>query len=333
VATAVQGWVDVIRTLFPETAKVIGDLISGFGTWFSDLANRMIEWGGNIIDGLVKGIKAAPEAVWNALKSVVLRGVENIRAFLGIASPSKLFMEMGGFVSEGMALGITAGLPKVDAAMAEMGRRMALNITPRAEVSDELLTTGPLDTLFGKLEKVGEGLGGVAAGAKVQTVQIAESIRDMADKSIQALDRMVSAIKGGDFLDILGSLINLGLQLGSMGVFGKKVQTSINAPQLPGFATGGSFTVGGRPGRDANVVAFRATRGEHVQISTSEAAAINRAGAYPVPGAPMNITVTPSPYFDVAVDGRIVQAAPSVAGAGAALAQSQMEQRARRRVR
>jgi phage-related minor tail protein len=385
VGDVIEGVINIFKSLFPETAKVIGDLVSGFGTWFTDLAARMITWGVHIIDGLVKGIKAAPEAVWNALKSVVLRGIENVRALLGIASPSKVFMEIGGFVSEGMAAGIAGALPKVGGALDGLGKTVTASAKKMAEevsslldrlfpevararklqeelalldraglnddlrrrarlrlitegqgdapVSAGLLNTGPLIDFDKQLEELQAGLAKTANGAKVQTVQIAESFRDMADKSIQALDRMVSAIKGGDFLDILGSLINLGLQLGSMGVFGKKVQTSINAPQLPGFATGGSFTVGGRPGRDANVVAFRATRGEHVQISTSEAAAINRAGAYPVPGAPMNITVTPSPYFDVAVDGRIVQAAPSVAGAGAALAQSQMEQRARRRVR
>ncbi len=36
---------------------------------------------------------------------------------------------------------------------------------------------------------------------------------------------------------------------------------------LPGFATGGEFEVGGRGGVDRNVVAFRATRGERVNIS------------------------------------------------------------------
>lgn len=36
---------------------------------------------------------------------------------------------------------------------------------------------------------------------------------------------------------------------------------------IPGFAGGGSFTVGGQPGVDKNLVAFRATRGEQVDIT------------------------------------------------------------------
>jgi hypothetical protein len=38
-------------------------------------------------------------------------------------------------------------------------------------------------------------------------------------------------------------------------------------PVLPGFQHGGSFTVGGQPGPDQNLVAFRATRGEKVTIA------------------------------------------------------------------
>jgi hypothetical protein len=38
-------------------------------------------------------------------------------------------------------------------------------------------------------------------------------------------------------------------------------------PVIPGFQHGGSFTVGGRPGPDQNLVAFRATQGERVTIT------------------------------------------------------------------
>jgi len=36
---------------------------------------------------------------------------------------------------------------------------------------------------------------------------------------------------------------------------------------VPGFATGGSFTVGGSGGADSQLVAFKATPGEHVDVS------------------------------------------------------------------
>lgn len=42
------------------------------------------------------------------------------------------------------------------------------------------------------------------------------------------------------------------------------------AKTMPGFATGGSFSVGGRSGIDRNLVAFRATKGEMVNITKGQ---------------------------------------------------------------
>jgi hypothetical protein len=68
-----------------------------------------------------------------------------------------------------------------------------------------------------------------------------------------------------------------------MGAFGGKV---------PGFKTGGSFRVGGSGGPDSQLMAFRASPGEMVDI--------RRPGQDS--GGPFSITVNPSPYFDVAVE-------------------------------
>lgn len=62
---------------------------------------------------------------------------------------------------------------------------------------------------------------------------------------------------------------------------------------IPGFATGGSFKVGGQAGVDKNLVSFRATKGEMVDI--------RRPGQDQGSGA-MAVHVVPSPYFDVRVE-------------------------------
>ncbi len=48
---------------------------------------------------------------------------------------------------------------------------------------------------------------------------------------------------------------------------------SVVPSNLAGFAEGGSFVVGGRPGTDANMVMFKATQGERVTISTPQQSA------------------------------------------------------------
>lgn len=74
---------------------------------------------------------------------------------------------------------------------------------------------------------------------------------------------------------------------------------------LPGFASGGTFKVGGSPGTDKNVVAFRATKGEMVDIRRPGQA--SEGGGY-------QMTVNPSPYFDLQVQK---VAAPLAVGAAA----------------
>lgn len=111
-----------------------------------------------------------------------------------------------------------------------------------------LADTGPLGDVARvnqAAEEMAQTMARTATAAKVQTVQVAESFRDMADKSIQALDRMVSAVRGGGLLDILGSAVNLFLQLGSSGLFGSRLAANINAPRIPGNANGTAYHPGG----------------------------------------------------------------------------------------
>jgi hypothetical protein len=83
--------------------------------WMAGLGNRLSEIGRSIIDGIVKGIQAAPQAVENALRGIVDGAINNIKRILGIASPSKVFAGIGQNMMLGLAQGITgaAGLPQV----------------------------------------------------------------------------------------------------------------------------------------------------------------------------------------------------------------------------
>lgn len=73
------------------------------------LHGQFVSAGKAIIDGLVAGIKAAPGKIWAALKSIISGAWNGALKFLGIRSPSRLFMSMGGHISSGLALGIDRG--------------------------------------------------------------------------------------------------------------------------------------------------------------------------------------------------------------------------------
>lgn len=109
---------------------------------------------------------------------------------------------------------------------------------PEVEVGD---TTSAIKELT-------ESISGLAGQARSQTVQVAESFKQMADNVLQSLQRMVGAIKGGNFLDIFSSVLSFGLQLGGMGAFGSGVQSALNGARIPSFAGGGFTGMGPRTG-------------------------------------------------------------------------------------
>src|SRR5690606_9768259 len=145
----------------------------------------------------------------------------------------------------------------------------------------------------------------LAKSAQGTKVQVVKSFKDMADETLSALDRLSSAIQGGGFLNILQGIVSLGLQLGSIGAFGKKIQGNIN--RVPGNANGTSFWGGG--------LTWVGERGpELVDLPRGARVTPNN----DLKGFGGGIAqIVPSPYFDVVVDGRVLRAAPSIAEAGA----------------
>lgn len=83
---------------------------------------------------------------------------------------------------------------------------------------------------------------------------------------------------------VLNDIFNIIMRLQLM-----RLLTTLGVPGLgvPGFATGGAFTVGGSGGTDSQLVAFRATPGEHVAVTPP--AAGNAAPAAPAAGASVKI--------------------------------------------
>jgi hypothetical protein len=101
-------------------------------------------------------------------------------------------------------------------------------------------------------------------------------LRDVMDNALRDLGRTLFSAMGGS------------AQGGGGGFWG----TILGAMKIPGFKTGGSFKVGGSGGADSQLMQFRATPGEMVDI---------RRPGQDQGGGQMAVHVVPSPYFDVQV--------------------------------
>lgn len=84
-----------------------GELFTGIVKWFSNIWTSMKDIGGKIVDGLWSGIKGGWDWLTNSVNNLADGLVKGIKGFLGIHSPSKVFMGIGANISEGLALGIS----------------------------------------------------------------------------------------------------------------------------------------------------------------------------------------------------------------------------------
>lgn len=107
-------------------------------------------------------------------------------------------------------------------------------------VSREILDAKPLVKEVGI---AGGAFKDFADKAKVQTVRVAETWADMVRNISGAVRNLVGAIKGGGFFDILDGVLGVFTQLGKSGLFGSKVQGTLNS--IPGYAVGTRAHPGG----------------------------------------------------------------------------------------
>jgi len=135
-------------------------------------------------------------------------------------------------------------------------------------------------------------------------------LRDLMDNALRDLGQTLFKAIGGS-------------AKGSGGGGGGFWGTVLGAMKVPGFKTGGSFRVGGSGGADSQLMQFRATPGEMVDIRRPGQDA----------GGGMAVHVVPSPYFDV----RVEKVAAPIAGRASlqsfSAARSQVPADAARRAR
>lgn len=127
-----------VPKLFEAALKIIVELVSGIGknlyrlgtaaweiiqtilTGIGDVFTQMWDIGSNIVSGIWEGISAGYTWITNKITGWIGDVVGFFKRILGIASPSKVFSELGGFMSAGVALGIESNLGVVENAVGDM---------------------------------------------------------------------------------------------------------------------------------------------------------------------------------------------------------------------
>ncbi len=196
-----------------------------------------------------------------------------------------------------------------------------------AKVSDRLTGTGPIVDFKKQFDDLQDVLQAGVAKTRAQTVQIAQSFREMANSVASSLRQLADGIRGGDFFSILEGAVGLFTQLGSAGLFGRGLQTRLNT--IPGRANGTAFHPGGlmKVGERGPEI-LQVPRGGRVIPNHELRQAGSVAGRVHV-----TVGIDDSGNLRAAVEPMVREYSGVAAQAGAAMAQAQMVQRSRRRYR
>lgn len=89
--------------------------------YIKGIPSQAIRWGRDIINGLINGVRNMAGNLRGALRSVVDSAVNSVKSFLGISSPSKLFMEIAHDIGEGFTGGIKKEEKPIKKALLDAG--------------------------------------------------------------------------------------------------------------------------------------------------------------------------------------------------------------------
>lgn len=123
-ASVIFGAIGTVFGAIGTAIKWTGERLGDFVFWVVDgsakawdaisaFASRTFSAGKSIVDGLWDGIRSAWHGMLDKFHDLVGMLPASVRKILGIASPSKVFEQMGQFTGEGFTLGVEASMPDI----------------------------------------------------------------------------------------------------------------------------------------------------------------------------------------------------------------------------
>lgn len=186
VSSAVNSIKSTVSNVFNALKGVVSTAMSGVKTAIESGWNKaksfleginLFSIGKNIIEGLIKGIKNMAGAVGGAIKSVADGAVNSAKKALGIHSPSRVMRdEVGFWVSEGLAKGITANT-NAEKAAKQKAQSIVKTYKDKLKELDTKYSAGMIDTkaYTSSLKKLKSAYGTVNGASTAIDAKIAKA--------------------------------------------------------------------------------------------------------------------------------------------------------------
>ena len=176
-ANFLGGLMGGLAALPGQIASFLGGIISNVASWVGNMASnasnaasrfasslisglqsipgQVVSIGGQIIQGMVDGVTGAARRLIDAVGGAVNDAIGWAKGLLGIASPSKVFREIGQFTMQGAALGVEDDAPMLARSTEDAMRGM---VGSAASVRAPSLTAGPSGPGYAELVGAVESL-------------------------------------------------------------------------------------------------------------------------------------------------------------------------------
>lgn len=117
-----NGLKEIVKSVLSGIANII---TTGLNI-VKDVISAAAHIGAAIVQGLLNGIGDIGAAIWNHIKGGLGNVVDKVKHFFGIASPSKVFAEIGKNLMDGFTLGIDRNAPTAVARVAAMAQQVGV---------------------------------------------------------------------------------------------------------------------------------------------------------------------------------------------------------------
>lgn len=143
--------VSKIREKMGEAVKAVSEYVGKMPGEVLKFVGDMLSAGGDLVMGLIDGIKGMGTSAINAITGVVDGVVGKAKSLLKIKSPSRVFREMGQFVSEGLAIGVQRKSRMAVDNVARMANSMTSAFNPQLAMAD-MRASAQLDTSLNRAD-------------------------------------------------------------------------------------------------------------------------------------------------------------------------------------
>ena len=170
-AELLQGAINGVKSKWPGIVEAVKGAVNSAVNAVSGLGGKLVQAGKDLIQGFMSGIQSKAQAVWNAAVGVGQKAIDGVKSILGIASPSKVFKQLGKYTAEGMSIGLDKYAFMAEESASDLATGILENVrNPLRNVADIL--NGEID-VNPKITPVLD-LSNVTEGNKLLTNMIAD---------------------------------------------------------------------------------------------------------------------------------------------------------------